>query len=106
MNLLPFIAMTEAEVRKEFAEDDEARLSTGEESLHDISLSAFIFLGLELEDLQCVFSFLLGAMIFILYNTHRRRIQREAKNTTADATAQQSGHLTEQWNILRGRIRT
>ena len=64
MNLLPFIAMTEAEVRKEFAEDDEVRLSAGEESLHDISASAFVFLGLELEDLQCVISFLSGILIF------------------------------------------
>ena len=64
MNLLLFIAMMEAEVRKEFAEDDEARLPAGEESLHDISPSAFVFLGLELEDLQYVFSFLLGASIF------------------------------------------
>jgi hypothetical protein len=64
MNLLLFIAMTEAEVRKEFAEDDKVRLSAGEESLHDISPSAFVFLGLELEDLQCVISFLLCALIF------------------------------------------
>lgn len=67
MNLLPFIAMTEADVRKEFAEDDEMRLSAGEESLHDISLSAFVFLGLELENLQSVFFFLLGTMISKLY---------------------------------------
>ena len=38
-------------------------------------------------------------------NTYRRRIRREAKNTSANATARQSGHLTEQRNILRGRIR-
>ena len=55
LNLPPFIAMTEAEVRKEFAEEDEVRLSAGEESLHDVSPSAFVFLGLELEELQCVF---------------------------------------------------
>ena len=36
---------------------------------------------------------------------HRRRIRREAKNTSVNATARQSSHLTEQRNILRGRIR-
>ena len=56
--------MTEAEVRKEFAEEDKARLSAREESLHDVSPSAFIFLSLELEDLQCMISFLLGSVIF------------------------------------------
>ena len=56
--------MTEAEVRKEFVEEDEVRLSTGEESLHDILPLAFIFLGLEVEDLQCMISFLSGSVIF------------------------------------------
>ena len=56
--------MTEAEVRKEFAEEDKVRLSAGEESLHDVSPSAFVFLGLELEDLQYVISFLSGTAIF------------------------------------------
>ena len=56
--------MTEAEVRKEFVEEEEARLSAGEESLHDILPLAFVFLGLELEDLQCVISSLSGTVIF------------------------------------------
>lgn len=46
--------MTEAEVRKEFAEEDEEGLSAGEESLHNTSASSFVFLGLELEDFQSV----------------------------------------------------
>jgi len=52
-----FIEMTEAEVRKEFAEEDEERLSAGEEYLHDMSALGFVILGLELEDFQCVFFF-------------------------------------------------
>ena len=44
--------MTEAEVRKEFAEEDEIRLSAEEESLHDTLASSFVILGLDLEDLQ------------------------------------------------------
>lgn len=52
MNLPCFTALTEAEVRKEFAEEDEKRLSDGEASQHATSASAFVLLGLELEDLQ------------------------------------------------------
>ena len=50
--------MAEAEVRKEFAEEDKVRLSTREESLYDVLPSAFIFLCLELEDLHYVICFL------------------------------------------------
>jgi len=46
--------MTEAEARKEFAEDDEQRIVDGEEPVHATSPSAFIFLGLELEEIQYV----------------------------------------------------
>jgi len=46
--------MTEAEVRREFAEEDESRLAAGEKSLHDTSASSFVFLGIDLEDLQYV----------------------------------------------------
>jgi len=38
-------------------------------------------------------------------DTYRRRIRREAKKASANATARQASHLTEQRNILRGRIR-
>jgi len=44
--------MTEAETRKEFAEDEERRLANGEEPLHETTPSGFMFLGLELEDIQ------------------------------------------------------
>ena len=47
--------MTEAETRKEFAEDEERRLADGVEPVHETSPSGFVFLGLELEDIQCVF---------------------------------------------------
>jgi hypothetical protein len=46
--------MTEAEARKEFAEDEEQRIADGEEPVHATSPSAFIFLGLELEEIQYV----------------------------------------------------
>ena len=36
---------------------------------------------------------------------YRRRIRRQAKKTSDDATAQQSGSVTEQRNILRSRLR-
>jgi hypothetical protein len=44
--------MSEAEVRKEFAEDEECRLAAGDEPLHELSPAAFIFVGVELEDFQ------------------------------------------------------
>lgn len=44
--------MTESELRKEFAEDEEHRLADGEEPIHKTSPAAFIFLGIELEDIQ------------------------------------------------------
>jgi len=44
--------MTEAEVRKEFAEEEERRLEEGEEPVHQTTPSAFVFLGVELEDFQ------------------------------------------------------
>jgi len=47
-----FAALTEAEVRKEFAEDEERRLAAGEQPLHELSPAAFIFLGVDLEDMQ------------------------------------------------------
>lgn len=44
--------ITEAEVRKEFAEDEERRLAEGEEPMHETTPSGFVFLGIELEELQ------------------------------------------------------
>jgi len=44
--------MTESELRKEFAEDEERRLSEGEEPVHETTPAAFVFLGIELEDMQ------------------------------------------------------
>ena len=54
--------ITEAEVRKEFAEDEELRIAAGEESVHATSPSMFVFLGLELEELQYVALFLHPAL--------------------------------------------
>ena len=59
--------MTEAEVRKEFAEDDEQRIADGEELVHATSPSAFIFLGLELEEMQYVTLFSYPAYLFKWY---------------------------------------
>lgn len=44
--------MTEAQAKKELAEDEEKRLASGGVSLHATSASAFIIMGLELEDAQ------------------------------------------------------
>lgn len=48
----PTIGLTEAEVRKELAEEEERRARAGIRSPHETTASAFIFLGIELEDGQ------------------------------------------------------
>ena len=45
-------ALTEAQVHKELTEDEECCIMAGEELVHETSPSGFIFLGLELEDMQ------------------------------------------------------
>jgi len=42
-------------VRKELAQEEEARLAEGGVSLHTTSASVFVVLALELEEAQCVF---------------------------------------------------
>ena len=44
--------LTEAQERKEFAKEDEIRISQGDVALHATSASAFVFLAMELEDFQ------------------------------------------------------
>ena len=54
------IAISEAQVKKELAEEEQTRLAAGGISLHNTSAASFIVLGLEMEDTQCVFhSFLI-----------------------------------------------
>ena len=44
--------MTEAQARKELAEEEERRLAAGGISLHVTSASSFIIMGLEIEEAQ------------------------------------------------------
>ena len=44
--------ISEADVRKEFAEEEECCLAEGEEPMHETAPSGFIFLGIESEELQ------------------------------------------------------
>ena len=44
--------MTAAQMRKEFAEDEEQHITDSKEPMHAMSPSVFIFLGLELEEMQ------------------------------------------------------
>ena len=44
--------ITDAQVRKELALEEEVRLAGGGVSLHATSASEFVYLALELEDLQ------------------------------------------------------
>lgn len=50
--LLDLTVISEADVRKEFAEEKERRLVEGEEPMHETAPSGFVFLGIELEELQ------------------------------------------------------
>lgn len=53
------IALSEAQVRKELAEEEASRLQKGGMAMHSTSASAFLVMGLELEDNQCVYNTLL-----------------------------------------------
>ena len=44
--------LTEAQEQKEFAKEDEIRISWGDVALHAMSASAFVFLAMELKDFQ------------------------------------------------------
>jgi hypothetical protein len=44
--------MTEAQVRLKFSEEEAAAAAKGLPSLHDVSPSSFVYVGLELEDEQ------------------------------------------------------
>ena len=57
--------MTEAKTRKEFAEEDEQCIADGKEPVHTTSPSAFIFLGLELEEIQYVTLFLYSTYTYL-----------------------------------------
>jgi len=50
--LIELTVLTEADVRKELAKEEESRLSNGGIALHQTSASSFVVLGLELEDTQ------------------------------------------------------
>ncbi|PPR05635.1 hypothetical protein CVT24_002863 [Panaeolus cyanescens] len=85
--VLDGIAISEAEVRKEMAREEEESLQKGLGNMGAPSPAhLFISTGLAIEETQ-------------------RRIQRLAKDLVAQATATQAGGLTEQRNALKKRIR-
>ncbi|PPQ81774.1 hypothetical protein CVT26_010082 [Gymnopilus dilepis] len=79
--------ISEAQVRKQLAAEEESRLKSGGVSLNNISASSFIALGLEIEEFQ-------------------RRVKRLASSAMSHLATTKEGNLTEQRNILRTRIRT
>jgi hypothetical protein len=46
--------MTEAKAKKELAEEEEGRLAAGGISVHSTNASAFVVMGLEIEEAQLV----------------------------------------------------
>ncbi|KAF9032445.1 hypothetical protein BJ165DRAFT_1535134 [Panaeolus papilionaceus] len=78
--------MTEAEAKKELAEEKEERIKNGGVSYHETPASTFVSVAIEIEDLQ-------------------RKILWFAKNHVAKSTATQAGGLIEQRNQLKSRIK-
>ncbi|KAG6835804.1 hypothetical protein H0H93_014501 [Arthromyces matolae] len=76
-------SISEAQVKKELAEEEDARLRAGEVARHATSASTFLVLGLELEEEQ-------------------RRITSINKKTSSTTT--QQGSLAEQRNQLRKKL--
>ncbi|RDB23287.1 hypothetical protein Hypma_009705 [Hypsizygus marmoreus] len=80
------LCLSEVQVRKELADEEEGRLAGGGAALHQTSASSFLVMGLEIEDSQ-------------------RRLQKLAKAGEAPASLRQGASLTEQRNVLRTKIR-
>ncbi|KAF8162353.1 hypothetical protein BJ912DRAFT_864825 [Pholiota molesta] len=78
--------VSEVQVRKDLAEEEAKFLESGGTFLHATTASAFIYMGLDLEETQ-------------------RRIRRLAKSTAVNPTLRRGGDLTEQRNALISRIR-
>jgi len=55
-------AISESQVRKELAREEEERLAGGGIALHGTSVSAFVVHALELEDAQYVFLYIYGVL--------------------------------------------
>ncbi|KDR84217.1 hypothetical protein GALMADRAFT_54716 [Galerina marginata CBS 339.88] len=80
--------LSEAQVKKELAEEEERRLAQGGVSLHATSAWSFFQMGLDLEDTQ-----------------HRLKRLSKTNAGKLNITLGQERTLTEERNILRGRIR-
>ncbi|PPQ76891.1 hypothetical protein CVT26_000661 [Gymnopilus dilepis] len=78
--------LSEVQVKKALATEEEERLKSGGVSLHNTSAATFIGLGLEIEEFQ-------------------RRLHRMAKDVTSRLATTKEGNLTEQRNVLRTKIR-
>jgi hypothetical protein len=50
----PYIGMTEDDIRFQYAQQEAEQAQSGIQSLHDVSPSAFMYMGLDLEDEQYV----------------------------------------------------
>ncbi|KDR65407.1 hypothetical protein GALMADRAFT_148720 [Galerina marginata CBS 339.88] len=81
--------LSEAQVKKELAEEEERRLAQGGVSLHATSAWSFIQMGLDLEETQ-----------------HRLKRLSKTNAGKLNITLGQERTLTEERNILRGRIRS
>ncbi|PPR01605.1 hypothetical protein CVT26_013324 [Gymnopilus dilepis] len=78
--------ISEAQVKKQLAAEEEQRLKAGGVSLNSTSPSSFIAIGLEIEESQ-------------------RRLKRVAQGVISHLATTKEGNLTEQRNVLRTKIR-
>ncbi|KAK0484271.1 hypothetical protein EDD18DRAFT_1311853 [Armillaria luteobubalina] len=79
-------ALTEDEVHKELAEEEEARRTSRGRAVHDMSPSVFMVFGLVLEESQ-------------------RKLCLEIKKLKANPTAHQDAHIAEQRSLLQAKIK-
>ncbi|SJL06992.1 uncharacterized protein ARMOST_10334 [Armillaria ostoyae] len=78
--------LTEDEVHKELAEEEEACRRSGGRAVHDMSPSAFMVFGLVLEESQ-------------------RKLRSEIKKLKANPMAHQDAHIAEQRSLLQAKIK-
>ncbi|EDR02155.1 uncharacterized protein LACBIDRAFT_332551 [Laccaria bicolor S238N-H82] len=80
------LCLTEAEIQKEFAAEEESLLVGGAPALHSTTMSSFMVLALDLEDSQ-------------------QRLCELAKSRESGRTPGQAALLTELRNVLRAKIK-
>lgn len=101
-------ALTETQVQQQLHLEEADNLWQGGESLHATSPSAFVMLGLDLEDAQYgfFFFFLFTFALIKHLQCHRQRICHLLKELEKSSTGWVPATITEQQNMLRSCLRS